>query len=111
MLTQLEKKFQLVSDFVSRIVGSPVWFFFSLMVVIVWVPSRFLFGSDELWHLFINTFTTILTFLMMSLLHASQSKWERKMEKMEQIQGGLLKNLENKTELIETLEKQIEKEM
>lgn len=88
--TKLDKRFGKLSIFVSRIIGSPTWFFFSILIIAGWALSGFFIGFDELWHLYINSTTTILTFLMMSLLHATQSGWESKMER---IQKDLKHNL------------------
>lgn len=100
MPKKINSYFENLAEFVSSIVGSPYWFAWSLLVIIMWFPSKFVFKSEELWHLFINTFTTILTFLMMSLLHSSQSKWEKKIEEMEKKQGKMLRILERDTEQI-----------
>ena len=94
------KTFEKVAVKVSKVVGSPVWFILSLLLVILWLPSRIFFESDELWHLNINTITTILTFLMMSLLHASQTRWEKRMENLENDQKKALRLIETKTEEI-----------
>ncbi len=102
MPKNFEKGFERLSDFVSGIVGSPYWFAWSLGVIILWFPSRFIFPTEELWHLFINTFTTILTFLMMALLHSSQSKWEKDIEQLEKKQEKILKLLEKDMAEIKT---------
>jgi len=95
-----EKIFEKISDKVSNVVGSPYWFVFSLLIVIVWIPSGFFLGWGEIWHLLINTTTTILTFLMMALLHSSQSKWERKIERLQYREGSDIKKIEESTENI-----------
>jgi low affinity Fe/Cu permease len=98
--------FEGLSDTVDNIIGTPYWFAFSLLIILVWFPSGFLFGFGEIWHLIINTTTTILTFLMMSLLHASQSKWESRIEKMEESQRVALNFLKKETERIAGLEEE-----
>ena len=100
--SKIQKKFQTIADRVSKIVGSPVWFIFSIFMVLVWIPSGFLLGWGEMWHLLINTSTTILTFLMMSLLHSSQSRWESKIEKLQYKQDSDLKAIK---EMITDLQK------
>ncbi|OGC54207.1 hypothetical protein A3B64_03685 [candidate division WWE3 bacterium RIFCSPLOWO2_01_FULL_37_24] len=87
---------------VSKTVGSPYWLFFSITLVLIWFPSGFIIGFNDSWHLLINTTTTILTFIMMSLLHASQSRWEEKIERMETDQARILKILEKETERLIT---------
>ena len=94
--------FKRFSDRVSGIVGSPYWFFFSVVVILVWLPSGVFFEFNEIWHLIINTFTTIFTFLMMSLLHSSQNEWEQKMEKLQKQQERTLKLLEKRTNEIKS---------
>lgn len=97
---KLDKIFEKIAHFTSKIVGSPAWFIFSLSVILIWIPSKSLFKTDELWHLFINTFTTILTFLMMALLHSSQSRWEAKIEALEKKQESSLRKVGKETKKI-----------
>lgn len=97
--TSLDKyeSFDQTAAKVSRMIGSPLWFFFSVMLVVVWFFSGFFIGFEETWQLLINTATTIMTFLMMSLLHSSQSRWERDIEEIQVHQDKILKSLERKT--------------
>lgn len=54
------------------------WFFGACVIlVLVWAPSLPLFGSIDTWQLIINTVTTIVTFLLVALLHNSQHRFER----------------------------------
>ncbi|MCA9308355.1 low affinity iron permease family protein [candidate division WWE3 bacterium] len=89
--------FSKVSETVSEIVGSPWWFIFSIVLVLIWALSGFVIGFGENWQLWINTTTTILTFLMMSLLHASQSKWEKKMERIQTKEKTALNAIKSET--------------
>jgi low affinity Fe/Cu permease len=58
------------SAFVSR-----AWFFLlCVLLVLVWAPSYFLFGSADTWQLIINTVTTIVTFLLVALLQNTQKR-------------------------------------
>ena len=97
---KLTKKFYKISDRVSGVVGSPYWFIFSLLIILIWIPSGFFLGWGEIWHLLINTTTTILTFLMVALLHSSQSRWERKIEKLQQRESTEIKALGKTTKKI-----------
>src|SRR3990167_6232941 len=101
------KKFRKFADFTNRIVGSPYWFMLSILLVLIWLPSGIFFGWGEIWHLLINTTTTILTFLMMSLLHASQSKWE---ERMDRLQEKELKALREEMSLQKEMREEKEEE-
>lgn len=94
---KLFKKFERFSQKISDVVGSPYWFVFSISLVIIWIMSGPLMEWSENWQLVINTTTTILTFLMMALLHSSQSKWEDRMEKLQQKEGTKIKAIEKTT--------------
>lgn len=107
---KLTKKFQRFAEKVDGIVGSPYWFAFSLLIVLIWIPSGYFLGWGEIWHLMINTTTTILTFLMMSLLHSSEAKWEKRMESLQLKETSELKTIQQTTEqLAEDKQKQSEK--
>lgn len=54
---------------------SRAWFFAAcVLLVVVWAPSYFLFGSIDTWQLVINTATTIVTFLLVALLQNAQER-------------------------------------
>ena len=92
------KKFTNWSESIDKIVGSPYWFVFSVILILIWLPSGIFFGFNEIWHLIINTTTTILTFLMMSLLHASQSEWEKKMDRIQDREKEILRAISKELE-------------
>ena len=54
--------------------GHPGAFCLALLLVIGWAASGPLFDFGSTWQLVINTFTTILTFLMVFLLQNSQNR-------------------------------------
>ncbi|HEX4788999.1 MAG TPA: low affinity iron permease family protein [Actinospica sp.] len=56
--------------FVSR----AVFFTLCVLLVLLWLPSYFLFSSVDTWQLIINTLTTIVTFLLVALLQNSQTR-------------------------------------
>jgi len=103
---KLHKRFQTISDFVSNIAGSPFWFVFSVLLVITWFFSGFIIGFTETWQLVINTSTTIFTFLMISLLHSSQKKWEDRMERLQDREATTIKKIQKDTKRI-SLEKPV----
>ncbi len=59
---------------VSRATGSPYAFVIAVAVVLVWGISGPLFGFSDTWQLVINTGTTIVTFLMVFAIQASQNR-------------------------------------
>jgi len=94
------KQFDKLAHKMSEVVGSPYWFFFSIVLILVWLPTGFFLGFGEIWHLLINTTTTILTFLMMSLLHSSQKNWETRMENRQKREGTALNTLKQEAKQI-----------
>lgn len=72
--------------FVSR-----AWFFaMSVALVVGWGPSYFLFGDVDTWQLWINTATTILTYLLVALLQNTQRRADDAVQhKLNAIADGL----------------------
>ena len=58
----------------SRIAGRPAAFAAVVILVIAWALSGPLFDYSDTWQLAINTFTTIVTFLMVFLIQATQNR-------------------------------------
>jgi low affinity Fe/Cu permease len=58
----------------SRATGRAVTFALALAVVLVWLATGPLFGFSDTWQLVINTGTTIVTFLMVFLIQATQNR-------------------------------------
>jgi len=59
---------------VEKAVGSQWAFFVAVAVVLVWATTGPLFAFSDTWQLVINTGTTIVTFLMVFLIQATQSR-------------------------------------
>jgi low affinity Fe/Cu permease len=57
----------------SRISGRPTTFLMAVAVVLIWALTGPLFGFSDTWQLVINTGTTIVTFLMVFLIQATQN--------------------------------------
>ena len=58
----------------SRISGRPATFLSAVAVVLVWAVTGPLFRFSDTWQLVINTGTTIVTFLMVFLIQATQNR-------------------------------------
>ncbi|MCC7634002.1 low affinity iron permease family protein [Stenotrophomonas rhizophila] len=65
--------FNRVAGAVSRAAGSLGAFVAALGIVVVWAASGPLFQFNDTWQLFINTGTTIVTFLMVFLIQQTQN--------------------------------------
>jgi low affinity Fe/Cu permease len=66
--------FDRFADGVGRMTSRAAFFVFCLLLVLVWAPSYFVFGSVDTWQLIINTITTIVTFLLVALLQNTQKR-------------------------------------
>src|SRR5438105_2960504 len=59
---------------VAVAVGSHRAFLVALVIVIVWAASGPFFGFSDTWQLVINTGTTVVTFLMVFVIQATQNR-------------------------------------
>jgi len=59
---------------VSRIAGRPEAFVSAVAIVVAWAVTGPIFDYSETWQLLINTGTTIITFLMVFVIQASQNR-------------------------------------
>jgi low affinity Fe/Cu permease len=58
----------------ARFSGKPVTFLTAVAVVIIWAVTGPIFNYSDTWQLVINTGTTIVTFLMVFLIQATQNR-------------------------------------
>jgi low affinity Fe/Cu permease len=58
----------------SRASGRPAVFVLAILFVAGWGISGFLFDFSNTWQLVINTFTTVVTFLMVFLIQSTQNR-------------------------------------
>src|SRR5262247_1114129 len=72
--TKSRSRFTLLAKWTARATGRPVTFFLALSVIIVWAVTGPMFHYSDTWQLVINTGTTIVTFLMVFLIQATQNR-------------------------------------
>ncbi|HEX9401919.1 MAG TPA: low affinity iron permease family protein [Anaeromyxobacter sp.] len=77
MQVQPQPLFARVAVWVSQATGTPWAFVVALAVIVVWAVTGPLFGFSDSWQLVINTGTTIVTFLMVFLIQATQNRETR----------------------------------
>lgn len=68
------KVFNKISNTVTRLAGRPVTSIVAMVAIIVWALLGPVFDYSDTWQLFINTGTTIITFLMVFIIQQSQNK-------------------------------------
>lgn len=70
----MKEKFRHVANKISNWTGSVWAFMLAFGIVLVWAMSGPSFGFSGTWQLFINTGTTIVTFLMVFLIQNTQNR-------------------------------------
>jgi low affinity Fe/Cu permease len=101
----------------STWVGSPYSFVLALLVVVAWAVTGPLFHFSDTWQLVINTGTTVVTFLMVFLIQATQNRDTQSVHlKLDELiranrnARNLLAGIENcSEEELEVLQKEFEK--
>jgi low affinity Fe/Cu permease len=58
----------------SEAAGSPWAFIAAVAIIVGWAVSGPIFGFSDSWQLYINTFTTLATFLMVFLIQNTQNR-------------------------------------
>jgi low affinity Fe/Cu permease len=66
--------FTILAKGTARFAGKPMTFALVILLVLVWAVSGPYFDYSDSWQLTINTFTTIVTFLMVFLIQATQNR-------------------------------------
>ncbi len=59
---------------VARVTGRPITFGIAFFVILAWAVTGPVFDYSDTWQLIINTSTTIITFLMVFLIQATQNR-------------------------------------
>jgi low affinity Fe/Cu permease len=70
----MEDGFRRFANTASRGLGTPLAFAVAVGVVLVWAVTGPLFHFSDSWQLVINTGTTVVTFLMVFLIQATQNR-------------------------------------
>ncbi len=70
----MNELFRKIAHNVSRVTGSAWTFIIAFCGILVWASTGWLFDYSNTWQLFINTGTTILTFLMVFLIQNTQNR-------------------------------------
>ncbi len=73
----LSDKFRLFATHASNAMGRPIAFFLAVLTIMVWAVCGPYYHYSDTWQIMINTGTTIITFLMVFLLQATQSREAR----------------------------------
>jgi low affinity Fe/Cu permease len=72
--TKTRSWFTRFAKWTARITGKPLAFVIAAGVILAWAVSGPIFGFSNTWQLVINSFTTIVTFLMVFLIQSTQNR-------------------------------------
>ena len=72
--SRLHDGFRRLSEATAAAMGTPLAFAAAVLIVAAWLLSGPLFHYSDTWQLVINTGTTIVTFLMVFLIQATQNR-------------------------------------
>lgn len=88
----MKHAFRIFSSKVSFLAGSAGVFISAISIVAIWAITGPIFDYSERWQLVINTFTTIVTFLMVFLIQNTQNRDGRaiqlKLDELIRTNGG-----------------------
>ena len=73
----MNEMFRHVGERTAQAVGSPWAFMLAVSTITVWAVTGPYFNYSDTWQLFINTGTTIVTFLMVFLIQNTQNRETR----------------------------------
>jgi low affinity Fe/Cu permease len=72
--TKSRSWFTRLTKWTAHASGKPITFVMAAGVIVTWALTGPLFGFSDTWQLVINTSTTIVTFLMVFLIQATQNR-------------------------------------
>jgi len=72
--TKSRSRFTHLAKTTARVTGRPAAFILAVGVILVWLVTGPLFRFSDTWQLVINTGTTVITFLMVFLIQATQNR-------------------------------------
>jgi hypothetical protein len=82
--------FDRFAEAASAFTSRAAFFLCCALVVVLWLPTYFVFRNVNTWQLIINTLTTIVTFLLVALLQNSQRRGELAIQqKLDALADGL----------------------
>jgi low affinity Fe/Cu permease len=70
----MSKTFAQVANFVAETSGYPSVFAAAMLTVLLWMVTGPIFAYSDTWQLVMNTWTNVITFLMVFLIQNSQNR-------------------------------------
>lgn len=73
-LTGIRSSFDVFTSRVTNAAGHPITFCVAVLIIVIWISGGPFFGFSDSYQMIVNTGTTIVTFLMVFCLQASQNR-------------------------------------
>lgn len=70
----MNEQFRKFAQRTSELAGSAWAFIAAVVIILGWAVTGPIFGYSDSWQLYINTFTTLITFLMVFLIQNTQNR-------------------------------------
>jgi low affinity Fe/Cu permease len=104
----MHEKFRKLAQKIAKAMGNEIAFIAAVIVVFLWAVLGPLFHFSDTWQLVINTSTTIITFLMVFLIQATQNRDARAVQlKLDE----LIRSTRNARNALSCLEEATEDEL
>src|SRR6266540_3389305 len=72
--TNMKLTFNKLARVITGLAGSPITTLIAFAIILIWFIGGFIFGFSDTYQLYINTGTTIVTFLMVFLIQNAQNR-------------------------------------
>ena len=108
---ELAHRFSLLARWSSEKAGTWQAFLIALSIIIAWMLGGFYFGfSSQIYQLFINSVTTVITFLMVFLIQGAQVRDIKVLQlKLDELLHAITKANSNLIDLENATDEQIER--
>jgi low affinity Fe/Cu permease len=94
----------------AKAVGSVWAFFVAVLIIAVWLVTGPVFDYSDTWQLLINTGTTIVTFLMVFLIQATQNRDSREIHlKLDELLRAISKARTGMADLDDLSDKELDR--
>lgn len=117
MISRMREVFRKFAHWTSKVTGSPWAFTIAFFAILFWALSGPVFDYSTSWQLWVNTGTTILTFLMVFLIqntqnrdsHAIHLKLDELIRSIKNARNDLIDLEDDEDDKLDTLEREFEK--
>jgi low affinity Fe/Cu permease len=91
--------FDRFAEAATHFVSHGLFFTVSVLLVAIWIPTIAFFESVDTWQLVINTFTSVLAFLLIALLQNSERRYDEALHhKIDALTAALADLMEHQRE-------------